>query len=723
MKRLLALLVLISFNAFAADKVTIEADSVDTPEESVFHAKGNVKIFQGDKTLLADEVFYNKKNNTIRALDNVTLSSKGSKINCDELEYNTEKSTGTFKNADAFMPPYHWFSASEMKRHNEYSYGFDDVTFSTCSGKVPDWSFKASEADIVIGGYLTAKHTTARVKDVPILYSPYFIYPVKTERETGFLIPDFGYNSDTDAFIQPHFFWNMGADQDATISTVLSAKKNPLYAVEHRLKPSRNDSVYTYLEFTSDDKRYPSTESNTYKLEEENGRFFVYNTSMLKLADGLYFRSQVDTVSDYEYLDDFEKFSQLEDYDNSTDTYKTNFTLNYNAKFADFYLKYIDTMEYNLGSSYTKEHTYSAPRISVQKNISKFPVYFKYYAGFDKVRYTKYNHAYANEKTTTSETRFDREHLTLKAYKPFNLYVGTFTPSIKGYYTKWHNFEGDFTMPSEDDISSFAKVTTGNDSITRKIYTQLHTLKLNEIYKDYDGFRHSIYNTFAYEQTPKLNQSGISDIIYDDDIDPSREYRYSLNNYLGAASWSVSLVNEYTHVLMDDSDENDELTTKLNITTQPLALGVKHELDVEDGEDDYFRSYAVLSIKPFRISGSYTYDRDDYDSDGNNTSAELAAAYVSKKYDLTYTRSVSGVNEGISTSNLSDVSDEVKVTYKSECWSFDVRYIREDDNSSVDKNRKDEVEHTIMFNISLRGLGDSPGAFSDSFDEDNTDED
>ncbi len=78
-------------------------------------------------------------------------------------------------------------------------------------------------------------HTTARIKDVPILYTPYFIYPIKTERETGFLVPNAGYNSELGAYIQPKFFWNIDVDQDATFASLIAANAPALHSAEHRL--------------------------------------------------------------------------------------------------------------------------------------------------------------------------------------------------------------------------------------------------------------------------------------------------------------------------------------------------------------------------------------------------------------------------------------------------------------------------------------------------------
>jgi len=256
-KRLLLLLMLTASTLYAGEKVTIEADSVDTPEQSVFHATGNVKVFQGDKTLIADEIFYHKEDNYMRAVGNVMMNDSGNIMKCSELEYDTESETGQFIKAKAFMPPYNWIRADKIDRLSPYKYKMDNVSFTTCDGDNPDWSFKASEANITAGGYISAWHTTARIKNVPFLYSPYFVYPVKTERESGFLVPNIGSNSKMGAFIQPKYYWNIDVDQDATFASLLPTDAPALHSAEHRYKPNKHSEVYSYLEYTDDERRHP----------------------------------------------------------------------------------------------------------------------------------------------------------------------------------------------------------------------------------------------------------------------------------------------------------------------------------------------------------------------------------------------------------------------------------------------------------------------------------
>jgi len=700
------LLILTAGSLSAAEKVSIEADSIQTPEESLYHAVGDVKVFQGGKTMTADEIYYNKETNQIHAIGNVFLQEEDSSVRCSEMKYDTETETGIFTDARAFIPPYNWISASTLDKKSPLTYSMRDVQYSTCEGEKPDWSFKATSADITAGGYLTSWNTTARIKNFPILYSPYFIYPAKTERETGFLVPNFGFSSSAGAFIQPQFFLNLGVDHDMTVSTMLADSAPAFNTFEHRLEPDLYSTSYTYLEYTDDEKLYPERARGGYKISSEPGRFFLYNYSRIRLSDDLYFRSAVATVSDYEYLDDYKNYSLLDGYENRSDRYIAKFMLSYRNFFGTLNAAYVDEMEYNVGETYQKEHVISAPSIS-QFNTYNTPVIsFKYFYGYDNVRITDYRLTYETNRQRTSDKHYERQHASLTAYKPFNLYIGTLTPSLTLYDTFWYDLDEDIRKPANDKVSSFAYIRSDRDSIHRQTYMQRHTFKLNEIYKRYSTFKHSIYNTLVYEQIPWVEQRLLVDSIDYDNIDRSKQYEYSLSNYFKARNWDFDLTNKIEYDMSRETKRYRELETKAILSTGKNFYALKHEYNKYDKDTDEIWAVADVNLYPFRIQTSYFFDKSDYGSEDNNTSFRIGAAYSGEKYDLEYVREISGMNKKMSWANMNDRNDIVNIVYKKDCWSFGVSYIRETTPVTVDYNKKDEIEQTVMFTISLRGLGE-----------------
>jgi len=727
-KRLLLILILISYSAYAEVPFTIEADTFETPEESVYHAKGNVKVFQGDQTLLADEIYYYKDKNIFHAFDNVKLMEPGKSIKCDEMEFNSDDQSAYFVNANAFMKPYHWFRASRLDRHNEYSYGMEDVRYTTCSGENPDWSFNAKQADLTIGGYMTSKHTTGRIKDFPVFYTPYFIYPVKTERESGLLIPEFGFNKDAGAYLIPKYFWNIDVDQDATFGIVAASAQTPLYSVEHRITPSSRENMYTYAEYIDQIRSLPEAGDIEQHNVKSNGRFLLYNEGNINIAKNLSFYSYIKTFSDEDYIDDYDKYNNLEDFEENDDIYNSSLSLMYRTSYADFYLRYIDELDYSVSGNYVKEHTYYKPSFTLYKNITSMPIYLRYSINYSDIRYTKYAYTKSTNRKYITDYSYKREHLSFKFYKPFNIYIATFTPSIELLKTRWHDM--DDTLPSmrEYTNASLAKLRVGEDSAYRDTYIFKHTLAFNEIYKKYEHFKHSIYNTLTYIQSPYIDETSIPDIASYDRIEQVRNYTYKIENFFTAKDWRLILSNSYVYNQINEPDDNDTHIGEIYFSYKNFQTNLKHEFDLVDHDDEFFYSNISYNYAPFEIIASYSYDKGEYSAADNdeNTVANFTLKYVSDKYDVGYTREMSGNNPVMTTANMTDITDTIDLTYKSDCWNFTITLEKQTDPDEDDPTQKGETDYSIMFVFSLKGLGASEHGYRGSADylndKDNNDE-
>ena len=57
-----------------------------------------------------------------------------------------------------------------------------------------------------IDGYAKLTHSTLNILDVPLVGSPYLVLPAKTTRQSGLLMPDFGYSSLNGTFFSSPIF-------------------------------------------------------------------------------------------------------------------------------------------------------------------------------------------------------------------------------------------------------------------------------------------------------------------------------------------------------------------------------------------------------------------------------------------------------------------------------------------------------------------------------------
>jgi hypothetical protein len=109
--------------------------------------------------------------------------------------------------------------------------------FTPCrcqEGESPTWGFRASRIDAQLGGYADLDNSVLEIHGVPVLYLPFLRFPLKTKRQTGFLIPDLSYQSrDGNIFTAPLYF-AINPWSDATLTTTFIEKRGWRLGVEYR---------------------------------------------------------------------------------------------------------------------------------------------------------------------------------------------------------------------------------------------------------------------------------------------------------------------------------------------------------------------------------------------------------------------------------------------------------------------------------------------------------
>lgn len=212
-----------------ADTLTHEAAG-DTVE-----ASGNVRIRGRGMTLLSDRAFLFGDKEEAEARGNVILMRDGDTLRADRIRLNYRTDTGVVENGAAFMPKGNFhLRAQQMEKRGPDAYRLERGVFTTCDGDNPSWKFSASEIDVNAEGYATGKNALFYVKDVPLLYFPYLIYPVKRERQSGLLTPRTGNSSKKGFMVDLAYYWAISPSQDATFNLDILTKRGTGLGVDYR---------------------------------------------------------------------------------------------------------------------------------------------------------------------------------------------------------------------------------------------------------------------------------------------------------------------------------------------------------------------------------------------------------------------------------------------------------------------------------------------------------
>lgn len=205
-----------------ASEINVTADKLSSGDGSnQIDASGNVEVKRGETTLKAEDVRVNRATQDIEAKGKVSLDDPEWKVkSADAIEFNLEKETGQIQNGDLFLEDGHvGISGRRLQKFGGQTYHVDDGFFTTClcESGAPSWKFSAEQMDLALDGVGTIKNGYFYVMDVPVFYVPYGIFPLRTERQTGFLFPQFGHSTKEGfRFMQP-FFWAMSKSTDATV--------------------------------------------------------------------------------------------------------------------------------------------------------------------------------------------------------------------------------------------------------------------------------------------------------------------------------------------------------------------------------------------------------------------------------------------------------------------------------------------------------------------------
>jgi LPS-assembly protein len=213
----------------STNEINITADKLSTGDGSnQIEATGNVEIKREGMTLKADEVRVNRETQDMEAKGKVTVDDPDWKVKAaSSLQLNLEKETGEIQDGDLFLEEGHIsLGGRRFQKLGGQTYHVDDGFFTTClcESGAPSWKVSADQMDLSLEGLGTVKNGYFYIFDVPVLYIPYGVFPLRTERQTGFLFPKLGQSTkDGFRFMQP-FFWAISKSTDSTVKVDIESR-------------------------------------------------------------------------------------------------------------------------------------------------------------------------------------------------------------------------------------------------------------------------------------------------------------------------------------------------------------------------------------------------------------------------------------------------------------------------------------------------------------------
>ena len=217
------------------NRVILQAETLEYIQQTKrVVATGNVRVIYGDKRLFADQLELHTEAKTGTAWGHVRFITPDDDLEASRIDFDLNTERGVFYDTTGKASKTYRLSGERIERVEARSIAVQRGRITTCTSAVPEWEFRAPEAQIDLGDYITMKHPSFWIKGIPVFYVPYFIFPIKDKRTTGFLPPRFGISDEFGKIVGGEFFWAMTDWLDSTIGVEYLSKSGVKPEVEVR---------------------------------------------------------------------------------------------------------------------------------------------------------------------------------------------------------------------------------------------------------------------------------------------------------------------------------------------------------------------------------------------------------------------------------------------------------------------------------------------------------
>ncbi|HSC13477.1 MAG TPA: LPS assembly protein LptD, partial [Gammaproteobacteria bacterium] len=141
-------------------------------------------------------------------------------------------------------------SAQQIEVTSDGRISLASMLFTTCPPENVAWEFSAKSAELdVNAGVGTARGVKLDFKGVPVLYVPYFSFPINSERKTGFLTPVIGGGDRTGFDVAVPYYLNLAPNYDLTLAPRYMRERGTQLNSDFRylLRNSRGEFGFEYL--------------------------------------------------------------------------------------------------------------------------------------------------------------------------------------------------------------------------------------------------------------------------------------------------------------------------------------------------------------------------------------------------------------------------------------------------------------------------------------------
>ncbi len=719
-----------SFSPSSEDPWHLTADRlVLRQQENILQAYGNVVLRQGEKRLQADNATYHWEKKTFRASGRVRIMMDKNSARAREASFDFTNETGWLRDGQIFLhDPHIYASGSELRKTGPRTFTFDRATITSCDGETPDWSLRTKQGSLTVDGYARLWHPRFRIRDYPLLYSPFMVLPAKQTRQSGFLFPQISTSTQDGTTVNIPYYQVLDQERDLTLSAQAMSKRGAKLGAEYRFTPDLQSKGLFRADWLMDQKEEEDVEEFEDYERPSDHRYWLrgkYNGYLLDPA----WRSKLDLdfASDKFYLREFDYGTQgfdnsrevlLEEFgrdiaDRDDPVRENIFILSRNWASAGLQVR----TEYNQNLDYFNIDPDESPTLHRLPQID-FNIYRTSLLNtlLDWEVATETTHFWRRKDDEPTGTRMDlHPRISLPLQSPY----GTLTPSAGWRETIYHTMDAGTSDPQRDPIERrgiWDFSTTATSELYRIVHLNpvkgLEATPENRGTVQWSKIKHTLRPEVDYDFIPERDQSRLPEYDSVDRIEARNEVTYSLSNLFALRRDRIVATSSGNATRYERTkDYRDLLSLKLeqsydireadrtrNLDTDPRRpfTDIKLEAEVTPfpfvtlTDTTWYSPYVEditehehrLSLSHGPLSAFFAYDylremeRDIHRSDQEELSILKAGGSLNP--DAGWQMSFS-TERDLQTSKL--IERNAFLGYRHQCWVLGLNYTREPDET------------------------------------------
>jgi len=278
---------------------------------------GNVVLRRGDQFLGAENLRMNSDTGDYVAEGSVRYQDSSMRLVADRGEGNQNTDTHNLQDVQYQLMSRRGNGGAEHIEMQGVHGALFGSTYSTCPPDERNWELRAQRIDVdTDAGLGVAHNATLRVGNIPVLYVPWFEFPIDERRRTGLLYPAVTLSGRNGFDWRQPIYFNLAPNYDMTLIPRLMTDRGLQLGTEFRYLTSRGGGVLEaeYLpndkltdrerddelaEFNTPDDRYAD-----YNHRADNRGLFRFIGSQ-RFNSTWQARTNLNWVSDARYFEDF----------------------------------------------------------------------------------------------------------------------------------------------------------------------------------------------------------------------------------------------------------------------------------------------------------------------------------------------------------------------------------------------------------------------------------